>query len=540
MRRTGRGSRSGTLALATTLALAISLGAAGRADAADATSAAPAAPARFAIILGVNQGVDADVHPLRYADDDAATYLELFRALGARTYVLSRFDEGTRRLHPQAVAEALDPRRRELETLVTQVSADVALARKRGVPTVVYFIYAGHGGVENGRGYLMLEDARLYGADLERLIVDGVGAAETHFIVDACYSVFLALSRGPGGEWREVHGFSTLGGLASRPGVCLLLSTSSARESHEWSQFQAGVFSHEVRSGLLGAADADGDGRISYREIAAFVERANAPVPNERFRPDVYAREPTAGPILLDLRAGLARRLELDGAHPGHYFIEDERGVRVADFNNARGQRLHLMRVAGAGRLYLRQADDQAEGPDVEYVMESAPPVLRFEDLHAQPSATAVRGAAQDAFRLLFSLPFSEETVDTFVERRPEVAPPSPGERPPGGSLRRPVALGLMITGGAAAAGGIWALWSARDAEQGAASSQLDVYNANQVIARRNHWAGVLFGVSSATLATGTLLLLWPRLAGRSDRSVAVGLLPGVGGETLIQAAGRF
>ena len=90
--------------------------------------------------------------------------------------------------------------------------------------------------------------------------------------------------------------------------------------------FQAGVFSHEVRSGLYGAADANGDGQVSYREIAAFIERANAAIPNERFRPEVYAKEPTSGRNLLDLRTGLARRLELDGSSPGHYFIEDARG----------------------------------------------------------------------------------------------------------------------------------------------------------------------------------------------------------------------
>jgi hypothetical protein len=525
------------LGLAT--AFAVCVGLAGPAAAKDMNSAAPPRPARFAIILGVNQGVDANTRPLRYADDDAAAYLELFRALGARTYVLSRFDDGTQRLHPQAVAEAFDPRRRELEALLAQVSADVARARKRGVSTVVYFIYAGHGGVENGRGYLMLEDSRLYGADLEKLVVDGLGGTETHFIIDACYSVFLALSRGPGGERHEAHGFSTLGGLAERPGVGLLLSTSSARESHEWSEFQAGVFSHEVRSGLLGAADADGDGRISYREIAAFVERANSPIPNERFRPDVYAREPAASPMLLDLRAGLARRLEMDGGHPGHYFIEDARGVRLADFNNARGQRLHVIRPAVEGPLYLRTDAERPDGGDVEYVMDAAPAVLRFEDLRAQPSATAVRGAAQDAFRLLFSLPFSQETVDAFVERRPDDTP-SAGDHPSGPLLRRPIAAALLTASAVAAGVGVWAVWTADDQRQRAVSSQLDAYGANQLIDRRNDLARVAFGISGAALVTGTLLWLWPRLTSGSDPSLAFGLAPSGGGGAVIDAVGRF
>src|SRR5690349_16982813 len=65
--------------------------------------------ASFALIVGVNKSVDADVAQLRYADDDAARYLDLFRSLGARSYVLTRPDANTRRLHPQVAAEAMLP-----------------------------------------------------------------------------------------------------------------------------------------------------------------------------------------------------------------------------------------------------------------------------------------------------------------------------------------------------------------------------------------------------------------------------------------------
>ena len=45
-------------------------------------------PATFALIIGSNVSVDAELPPLKYADDDAALYLDLFRLLGARTYLL--------------------------------------------------------------------------------------------------------------------------------------------------------------------------------------------------------------------------------------------------------------------------------------------------------------------------------------------------------------------------------------------------------------------------------------------------------------------
>ncbi|MEP6652629.1 MAG: hypothetical protein ABJA82_04695 [Myxococcales bacterium] len=486
--------------------VALAAAACGEARADEPSAANQSAPARFAIVVGTNQSVDHDVHALRYADDDAAGYLELFRGLGARTYLLSRFDESTRRLHPQAAAEAMDPRRRELDRVVDQIASDVAMARRRGLPTVVYFVFDGHGGVENGRGYLALEDDRLYGADLERLIVERVGGGETHFIVDACYSVFLAFSRGPGGDRRPVHGFAALGGLGARPGVGLLLSTSSARESQEWSEFQAGVFSHEVRSGLLGAADANGDGRISYREIAAFINRANSPIPNDRFRPEIYAKAPASEAAILDLRTGLARRFEIDGAHPGHYFVEDSRGVRLADFHNASGQSVHLVRPASLGRLFLRRL---GPGNDVEYVVEAAPAVVRIADLQPQATTIEKRGALQESFRLLFALPFSQEVVDAFVEAR---APDFTLAEVPGrvGVVQRVVALSLLGLGAAAAAGGTLAIVSAVAIERHPDTTQADTFQANALIDRRNEWARALYGISGAALVVGGVLLLWP------------------------------
>ena len=54
-----------------------------------------------------------------------------------------------------------------------------------------------------------------------------------------------------------------------------------------------GVFSHEVRSALLGGADVDGDDRVTYRELASFVAVANEAVPAGH-RPEFFVRAPSA------------------------------------------------------------------------------------------------------------------------------------------------------------------------------------------------------------------------------------------------------
>jgi hypothetical protein len=469
--------------------------------------------ASFALIMGSNVSVDADLPPLKYADDDAANYLDLFRLLGARTYLLSRLDENTRRLHPQAAAEALEPNRAALEQATAQVALDVAKARDRGVETVLYVVYAGHGNVRDGEGYVTLEDMRITGRDLARLVAR-VPATRVHVIVDACASYYLAYSRGPGGERRPLSGFQDSADLAADPRVGLLLSTSSARESHEWDGFQAGVFSHEVRSGLYGAADADGDGRVSYREIAAFISRANAAIPNERFRPNVHARAPQQSDTLLDLRHGLERRLEIDGAHAGHYWIEDSRGVRLLDIHNGPDQNVHVVRPSPNGPIYVRRVDD-----DAEFSLPLAPDVVSLADLEERPARVAARGAAHDAYGLVFSLPFDHEVVASYVEAPPEdgavVLPGAPGKRHAAGgppAWRTTLGWAAFGVGVAGAGAGIGLTIAAATVADGSSSrdSQAAVSHRNARISTLDTASVTGYVAGGASMAIGLLLMLWP------------------------------
>ncbi|WAM26471.1 hypothetical protein [Myxococcus sp. NMCA1] len=492
-------------------------------------AATPPRTASFALIIGVNRSHEPDQLALRFADDDAARYLDLFRMLGARTYLLARMDDNTRRLHPQAAAEALDPKHPELASSVKKLGEDIALARSRGVETVAYVVYAGHGNVRNGEGYVSLEDGPLTGQMLSSDVVGKLGADRVHLIVDACYSYFLAYSRGPGGQRRPLPaGFTRAVGLALADNVGLLLSTSSARESHEWEAFEAGVFNHEVRSGLFGAADADGDGQVSYREIAAFVERANAAIPNERFRPQLHARPPKGSELLVDLRPGMERRLEVDGTQGAHYLLEDTNGVRLAEFHNAPGQSLRLLRPPPRGPVFLRRMGNEAE-----YPLPTAPDVVRLESLSAEAPRVASRGAAHASFQHIFTLPFGSDTVAGFEFRAPppltltEVS--DTGGR---SSLRKQLGWGALALGVASAGVGMWATMEARDI-RGSISPGLPQQEAatrNRRIRAYNTASGVLYGLGGAAVLSGALLFLWPDtdtvpLATLSSDGAALGLL---------------
>jgi hypothetical protein len=463
--------------------------------------------------VGVNHAVDPELPQLRYADDDAARYGELFRALGARVYLLTRPDENTRRISPEAVRGARDPRRAELAGAVAALAGDVAAARARGQRALFYFVYAGHGNVSGTTAYLALEDARLDGDEIEREIVDKVHADESHLIIDACYSYFLAYGRGPGGKRHDVRQFAATEGLAHRPDIGLLLSTTSARESHEWADFEAGIFSHEVRSGMYGAADRDGDGQISYLEIAAFVSRANAAVPNERFRPEVFARAPSAGAAqLVDLRQATGRRLRVAATvQAGHYLFEDSLGVRFADFHNARGRELSVLVPASPHELYLRRVSD-----DLEFAIPAGSEAVSLAELAPRPPRQARRGggASEYAFNLLFSLPFDDEAVTAYARRPPPVDLDAAADlEAPLPRWRRVTGYSALAVAGLSTALAVGLAISARSlsGEARGASWQVDTVALNQRLAERRRWTGISLAVAGGAAIAGGFALLWPR-----------------------------
>lgn len=490
--------------------------------------------ATFALIIGVNRGADRELPPLRYADDDAARYQELFRLLGAKTHLLARLDANTRRLHAQAAAEASVPRRSELERLLNALAGEIREAKRRGVRTALYVVYAGHGNVKDGEAYVLLEDDRLNARRLTE-IVQRPGADRAHLIVDACNSGLLAASRGPGGRRRPFSGFSDGGALVDNPQIGLLLSTSSGRESHEWEAFQAGVFSHEVRSGLSGAADADKDGSVSYREIAAFVANANAAIPNERFRPDVYARPPSGSDVLVNVRRALDRRVEVSSTEGGHWVLENSWGVRLADFHPGPGFEMRITRPLNEA-LFLRRLAPITSGRfasedsiEEEYALPAGGDVVTLAELSSSPLRVASRGAAHESFSLIFSLPFSQQTVDAY--RPPSVEPSDQAVYRRRASARLPewrrsAAITSFGLGAAAIATG-GALWISAetirsDGDSGA--SQREIVDRNQRIADRRLGAYVSFGAAALATGAGVALLVWP--AG-SGTEVSAGVWPG-------------
>jgi hypothetical protein len=510
--------------------LVLALGVARSANAAP-PAAAPAARAtrqtqRYALIIGNNQPPRADLPRLRYADDDAIRWAALFDTLGADVEVLTELDDESRQLYGGIVPPMSPPSRGAITTAVERIAAAIAAARAGGAHVVFYFIYAGHGDVEDGKGYVALTDAHFTRDDLSTQVLRAVRADTNHVIVDACRASYFLTNRGPGGErraWQDSYFRPHEAQWDNAGNTGFLLASSSSGLSHEWEEFQAGIFSHEVRSGLMGPADANGDGLITYRELTGFVRLANRPVRNERFRPQIVSRVPADGDdVLLDLREAHAGSLALESPTqtPGeapwsHLVLEDRAGVRWVDFHpgEAGGTRVILPRVSWNGPGFYQRS----LATNAEYSVPAGGDVSLAELAPRAPSLLH-RGAIHDAFTHLFELAFDQAALDGLPldEELSERASEPPGTDLSASShprqIRKPAAIGAVVAGGASlATAGILAISSARlhDQAAGSSTSGVDRARLNQEISMRNRWTGITGIGGAALFVAGIGLLVW-------------------------------
>jgi len=389
-------------------------------------------PRLYALVVANNQSLDEGLAPLSFADDDGARFFELFQAAGAETRLFTVLDPEAQRRYPEAAKSARPPERRAVLAAVDALFAQMARDKAVGRETHFFFVFSGHGNVgANREGYIHLLDSRFRRSELYRELIARSPASFNHLILDACHAYFLVQKRGDSereGDYRAaVRDFLRAEELESYPTTGVILAASSESETHEWGQWEAGIFSHELRSALLGAGDVDGDGRVTYAEAAAFVEAANAAVVDPKARLRVFYRPPAArvDVALSELQAlRQVPWLQLDSQRAERYHIEDSRGVRVADLHPSREQ---PMRVA-----LLGQPPFALRTPEQEALLSVAGGTIEVASLSFQPWSSAKKGSAEESFRrYLFATAYGVGFYQGHVTARREEAASSTLSAPP-------------------------------------------------------------------------------------------------------------
>ena len=388
---------------------------------ADEPSVAEASPTgetrRFALVVGVNATRSAKQAPLRFADDDAARMAELLEEAGVDVTLLTSFDRDSQETYPDLVKRAEQPTPAGLKRAWKQLRARMA---KVDGPTELVIYYSGHGDVgTDGKGFLTLEGGKLDRRDLFTELVGRSTADYNHLLIDACKSEELVLSRG--GGWkpdrthqdysREVTDYLDRNQLAAHPNTGVILAASVDQQTHEWARYRGGVFTQQLISALRGGGDLNGDGRVEYSEIGAFVSAANSGVTDRRAKLGVVVRPPARderAPVLVHDNVADQRVLLFAGGDRRHYVVEDRRGVRVADLRRAGGSPGYL-RVPD-GDLFLSRDAGKAGTREEAMVVAAAGGVTLVPRLAFKVAEQQPRGALDEALRDgLFTVGYGRE-----------------------------------------------------------------------------------------------------------------------------------
>ncbi|MCC6619761.1 MAG: caspase family protein [Deltaproteobacteria bacterium] len=372
---------------------------------------ARAADARFALVIGWNEADDDALEPLRYADDDALRYHELLSAVTERAIVLTTPDPETAALVEGRAAAlgSLPPTRANILAALQELRADMANAKARGDRPILYFTYSGHGNYDaEGRGYVHIADGRFTTRDLFGKVLAPTADDPVILLIDACNAALLVNGRGKPAalEERRPAGRSKLD-LADYPNVGVILASSQLGETHEWGRYLAGVFSHEVRSGLLGAADLDDDQQIGFAELAAFVASANVRVKNPTVKLNPYIRPPLTDPniAIVDLDPAASRlrgRVRVDARIHGKAHVVDHDLVRYADFHRTREAPSFWLALTRPGELVLVNDEDEWVIP-----AEAAGDMSLAQIPRRRRQAASSRGPGSEYFdRTLFHEPY--------------------------------------------------------------------------------------------------------------------------------------
>lgn len=482
----------------------------------------------YAIVIGNNapprSGTSETLQPLRYADDDAVRYYQLFSRT-AETHLLVVLDTQTQRRYPGLAAHAQPPTVDNLRRVVEDLRTKMTRDRQRGDRPILYFVFSGHGARDDhGQAFLVLLDGALTQTTLYEDVLARMPTTFTHLIVDACHAGGVVGVRGGGFFAREADATSVsitsaevepilqATPLARYPQIGVILATTLGQEAHEWSQIESGVFTHELLSGLQGAADVNGDLVIEYTEIQAFVAAANRDIKDPRAIPQVIARPPAANQNapLLEL-SGLAgmRMIRGKASALGHFYLELENGQRYLDAHVDEGASI-VLAVPDATTVFLRT--------DSHEVMLPARGTVTLDKLALRDRQIASRGSIEVAYQTaLFSSGYGRAYYQGYVDSIGAVGVSFPERsssalvRDDQRRTRKRIAIGTGVVGGIAAATALTTGFLAYRAHSDFESTTLQ-RPARDAQLRYDRYVPISIGAGAVAVVAGAAAWwLWPR-----------------------------
>jgi hypothetical protein len=292
---------------------------------------------RFVLAAGVNSGGPERI-PLRYAVSDAEKFADVMTKMGG-------VDPSDHFLLSEPSLESF---RVALETLRIRIAA----AKTSDGRTEVLLYYSGHAD-ETG---LMLGEERLSYSTL-REMMDSIQADVRITVLDACASG--AITRIKGGQRRQAF---LVDDSSDMRGYAFLTSSSSNEAAQESDRIGASYFTHYLISGMRGAADVSGEGKVTLNEAYQFAFHETLARTTETQggaqHPAYHINLSGTGDVVItDIRetsAGLVLTEDLYG----RFFVRNQDQHLVAELYKPAGRSVELGLEPGAYEIHLEQKEE--------------------------------------------------------------------------------------------------------------------------------------------------------------------------------------
>jgi uncharacterized caspase-like protein len=286
---------------------------------------------RIAIVVGNNIGNANDVQ-LRYAHKDASTVAKVMTELGQ-----------------------VD--RKDLFLLLEQTPKQLLVAVKEanrriesdGRPAMLFIYYSGHA----DKAALHMSGQELPWADLQGILSQSKADLRVAMI-DACQA----------GSLTAPKGFSLASPVEVKPrltrGTAMLVSADSTEAAQESASLGGSIFTHFLVSGLRGAADENGDRRVSLSETRTYTtretQRATSAWARSVQHPTYHFDVSGYGDFVLTDLQNASTSLRLSQPLAGRLFI-NERGTPqvVVEAEKRAGEELEFGLPSGRYLVHLRR-----------------------------------------------------------------------------------------------------------------------------------------------------------------------------------------
>ena len=291
---------------------------------------------RLVLAAGANNGgVDREL--LRYAVSDAEHFVEVLQEMGG--------------LDPADVLLLRDPDLTAFEQGLADLGRRVRAASWRGDRLEVLLYYSGHADEE---GLLLAGDHLGYQQVLDSLKT--TKAAVRIAVLDACNSG--TITRIKGGKPRPPF---LVDESFDMRGYAFLTSSSADEAAQESDQIEASFFTHYLISGMRGAADVTGDGRVTLHEAYQFAfdetrARTIGTVGGTQHPAYEGQMRGTGGVVMTEVRRNAAGLLLAEDL-AGRLSIRNAQQRLVVELNKSPGRVVELGLVPGAYTLFLETWD---------------------------------------------------------------------------------------------------------------------------------------------------------------------------------------